>query len=74
MSILLATAQQRLIDYLDAEAAVIKRQEYRIGDRMVKYADLEEIRKGIAYWENKVADLTASATGRARYRVPTPRW
>lgn len=74
MSISLAIAQQRLTEYLNAEAAVIQRQEYKIGDRSVKFADLAEIRNGITYWEGKVANLEAQARGGGRYRVPNPRW
>lgn len=74
MSITLQIAQQRLTQYLDAEAAVLQRQEYKIADRSVKFADLAEIRAGITYWQGKVDEETATSTGRPRYRVPTPRW
>lgn len=74
MSITLQIAQQRLTEYLNAEAAVLMRQEYRIADRSVKFADLAEIRAGITYWQGKVDEASALATGRSRYRVPTPRW
>lgn len=74
MSISLSIARQRLTEYLNAEAAVLTRQEYRIADRSVKFADLAEIRKGIAYWEDKVANLESQARGGSRYRVPSPRW
>lgn len=74
MSITLQIAQQRLTEYLSAEAAVLQRQEYRIADRSVKFADLAEIREGINYWQRKVEEEQAKSTGRPRYRVPTPRW
>ena len=75
MSITLAIAQQRLTQYLDAEAAVLTGQEYRIADRSLKRADLAEIRKGIDYWSDKVDNLSiGSAGGGRRSIVPRPLW
>ena len=78
MSITLQIAQQRLTQYLDAEAAVLGGQEYRIADRSLKRADLGEIRKGIDYWSAKVGDLGAAAgvagAGGRRSIVPRPLW
>jgi hypothetical protein len=75
MSITLQIAQQRLTQYLDAEAAVLGGQEYRIADRSLKRADLAEIRKGIEYWSDKVENLSiGSASGSRRCIVPRPLW
>ena len=75
MSITLQIAQQRLTQYLDAEAAVLGGQEYRIADRSLKRADLAEIRKGIEYWRDKVENLSiGSASGSRRSIVPRPLW
>lgn len=74
MTLTLEIARARLTDYLNAEAAILKRQEYRIADRSVKFADLAEIRAGIVYWQTKVSELEAVARGRSRVRVPSPRW
>lgn len=49
-----AQIQQRLDMYLEAEKKVLAGQEYRIGDRTLKRADLEKIRAAIT-------DLTAEA-------------
>jgi hypothetical protein len=75
MSITLQIAQQRLTQYLDAEAAVLGGQEYRIADRSLKRADLAEIRKGIDYWSEKVENLSiGTASGSRRCIVPRPLW
>jgi hypothetical protein len=75
MSITLSIAQQRLTQYLDAEAAVLTGQEYRIADRSLKRADLAEIRRGINYWSDKVDSLSlGSAGGGRRSIVPRPLW
>jgi hypothetical protein len=75
MSITLQIAQQRLTQYLDAEAAVLGGQEYRIADRSLKRADLAEIRKGIEYWSDKVDNASiGSSGGSRRCIVPRPLW
>jgi hypothetical protein len=75
MSITLQIAQQRLTQYLDAEAAVLGGQEYRIADRSLKRADLAEIRKGIEHWNEKVENLSiGSSSGSRRCIVSRPLW
>lgn len=56
-------AQQRLNDYLNAEAACLAGQEVRLGDKLVRNADLAEIRKGIEYWSAQVEKLAAGGRG-----------
>ncbi len=72
----LAVAEARLQTYIDAEEAILVRgQNYTIemGDsrRVLTRGDLAEIRRGIDYWTNKVAQLKRSAarTSRTRYIV-----
>ena len=48
--------------YLEAEEAVLKGQEYTIDGQNLKRADLEQIRKGRIWWENKKAQIE-SGTG-----------
>lgn len=48
--------------YLEAEEAVLKGQEYTIDGQNLKRADLEQIRKGRIWWENKKAQV-ANGTG-----------
>ena len=42
---------------MDAELRILDGQEYEIGGRKLKRADLEEVQKGIAMWENVVGKL-----------------
>jgi hypothetical protein len=74
--ITLEQATARLQVYLDAEAAILARQEYRIGDRSMKFADLAEVQAGVDIWNRRVQELTnrSSAGGRGRSFTPTPRW
>ena len=70
--ITLETAQARLDAYLAAELAVLGGQAYEIAGRMLRRADLAEIRAGIEVWDQRVKTLTAQAAGRRRAIVPRP--
>lgn len=61
--ITLAQAEAKLTAYLDAETAVLSGQEYTIGTRRMRRADLAEIRDGIAYWNGKVNELSSGGAG-----------
>lgn len=50
----MATAQDMLQHYIDAEIAVLKGQRFRQGDRELTRADLEEIRAGRREWQARV--------------------
>lgn len=62
----MSTATDLLAAYIAAETAVLTGAEYRLGDRMLKMADLSMIQKGRAEWQAKVNAETAAANG-----VPT---
>ena len=70
----LSTANARLQLYLDAEAAILTRQEYAINGRRLRYADLAEVRAGIDLWDRRVKELTARNSGRGRSISLSPRW
>ena len=70
--ITLAQAQARLDEYLAAEAAVLSGQEYEIGGRRLKRANLGEIQKGIDIWNQRVQRLGARSTGSGAAIVPRP--
>lgn len=70
-SISLATAQTQLDAYLAAETAILNGQEYQIGGRRLKRANLSDVQAGIALWNQRVQDLTARQR-RGRYVVPAP--
>jgi hypothetical protein len=70
--ITLAIATARLDDYLDAEVKVLGGQEKKMGDRMLKRADLAEIQAGIQIWDRRVQELSSRANGRGRGFTPRP--
>lgn len=75
--ITLEQAQAQLDAWLSASTAVASSQSYEIdtgnGRRKLTRADAEQIRMMIAYWQNKVNELTSSSAGgrkRTRYVIP----
>lgn len=69
----LTTAQTKLNTWLAAEDAVAKGQEYTIGNRKMRRADLKEIRESISYWDGMVQRLSANNGQRGiRMRGGTP--
>lgn len=73
--ITLEVARKHLDAWLEAEIAVTNAQSYTIGSRVMTKADLEEIRKTIDYWNNKVAELEniQKYGGRNRAKRAVPR-
>jgi len=69
--ITLTTAQAQLDAYLAAETAILSGQEYSIGTRRLKRADLSMVQAGITLWNQRVQDLTVRQR-RGRYVVPAP--
>jgi hypothetical protein len=67
-AITLAQAQAKLAEYLAAESAVLSGQDYSIGSRRLRRADLPEIRAGRKEWEAKVNALEDGGTGGMRVR------
>ena len=72
--ITLAQAETRLQEYLDAEAKVLLGQAYQMAGRSMTRADLKAIREGIALWDEKVKQLSSSASGKSRMRTICPGW
>lgn len=64
--ITLADAESKLAQYQSAEEKVLIGQSYEIAGRSLRRADLAEIRRGIDYWDKKVQELSARASGRGR--------
>lgn len=65
----LQKAKERLNAYYEAELAVLSGQEYRIGTRTMRRADLIEIRKAINELEGLVQQLEASQSGSTSARA-----
>ncbi len=67
--ITLTQARQHLLAWLEAELAITTSQSYTIGSRSLTRANLDEVRKQVAFWENKVAELENIAKRKGRNRV-----
>ncbi|WP_025847622.1 DUF6148 family protein [Paenibacillus ehimensis] len=70
MSARLEILRSRLQQYIDCEAAILAgAQEYMIGPRQLKRANLNEISEMIRYLEKEVEAEAAKTAGRGRNRV-----
>jgi hypothetical protein len=65
----LMQAKERLKAYYEAELAILSGQEYKIGTRSLKRADLGEIRRAIKDLEQVCDELEAKAKIGARRRA-----
>lgn len=65
----LEEAQKHLSAWLAADLACSTGQEYKIGSRTLRRADLSDIRKQIAYWRNEVDALSISRRGARVMRI-----
>ncbi len=63
MAISLETAKQMLDLYVQAEKEVLLNQSYKINDRTLTRANLEEISKNRQIWEQKVSRLERNTRG-----------
>jgi hypothetical protein len=66
----LANAREMLRGWIKAEQAVMLGQEYRIGTRSLKRADLGMIASRIKFWQDEEARLEGSSHIRIRQIVP----
>lgn len=64
-----AQAQAQLDVYLAAETAVLGSQSYEIAGRKLTRANLSEIQRGVALWNERVKTLASRAAGRKRSRT-----
>ena len=62
----MTTATTMLAAYIAAETALLEGKEARIADRMMRFEDLSEIRKGRQEWQQKVDTEAATAAGAPR--------
>lgn len=70
--ITLADAEAKLALWMTAETAVAGGQEYTIGSRNLRRANLAEIREQIGYWNSWVQKLSRGGSGGMRVRGVTP--
>lgn len=64
--ITLAQAEAKLTTWMDAEDKIAQGQEYQIGSRRLKRADLAEVREQITYWNSWVNKLSNGGGARVR--------
>ncbi|MNV69142.1 hypothetical protein D3C71_1620370 [compost metagenome] len=73
----LQLAQQRLANYLTAEARILESQEYTVGQggtaRRNRRADLEQVQAGIKTTQAEIATLQVTQTGGRRLVYLRPR-
>ena len=73
----LQLAQQRLANYLTAEARILQSQEYTVGQggtaRRNRRADLEQVQAGIKATQAEIATLQAAQSGARRVTYLRPR-
>lgn len=73
----LQLAQQRLANYLKAEARILESQEYSVGQggtaRRNRRADLEQVQAGIKTTQAEIATLQSSQSGARRVTYLRPR-
>lgn len=60
----MTTASDLLALYLEAEAAILRRQSYTIGDRTLTFANLGEVRRERERLEKRVASESSGSAGR----------
>ena len=73
----LELAQQRLANYLEAEARILQSQEYTVGQggtaRRNRRAELEQVQAGIKSAQAEIANLQAAQSGARRILHLRPR-
>lgn len=67
----MSTASDLLTLYIAAETAILQGQEFRMGDRALKLADLAEVRAERKALELRVAAETRTAAGASSPRFQT---
>lgn len=65
----LQLAKDRLNAYYEAELAILSGQEYKIGSRTLRRADLKEVRAAINALERQVQELEALQNGNTTARA-----
>ncbi|MCL2547520.1 MAG: DUF6148 family protein [Oscillospiraceae bacterium] len=64
------TAKDMLNGWIMAEQAVMTGQEYQMGTRRLRRADLREIRTSVKYWSDKVDEIAGVSRIRVQQIIP----
>lgn len=67
--ITLDRAQRHLDEWLEAELEITTHQSYRLGNQTLTMADLDEVRRMIQYWDEKVQKLLVQEKTGGRNRT-----
>lgn len=67
--ITLAQAEAKLAEYLSAESKILLGQKVAIDGQELTRAHLEFVQQGIATWNERARNLSATASGRGRMRT-----
>jgi hypothetical protein len=70
--ITLAHAQARLDALMAAYDKIVLGQKVEIDGQALTRANLADVQRGIEFWDSKVKQLSASASGRGRMRTVSP--
>lgn len=66
----LSVARERLKVYLLAETAILSSQEYRIGSKSLRRADLSDVQRKIKELQNEIARLESGGKNKIVRVVP----
>lgn len=66
----LTTARNRLSAYLKAETAILTSQEYWMGSKRMRRADLEDVQKKIKELQKEIARLESGGKNKMARVVP----
>jgi len=66
----LALAKDMLHGWILAEQAVMTGQEYRMGTRLLRRADLRAIRDSIRYWKGEIDRMEGRSRIRTQQVIP----
>ena len=66
----LKIARDMLQGWILAEQAVMTGQEYRMGTRLLRRANLSEIRASIKYWKGEIGKLEGHSRIRTQQIIP----
>ncbi len=69
--ITLAQAEAQLAVWLEASIKIAGGQSYRIGDRQLQRADLDQVNRQIQFWQKQVERLGGDSAAGIRVGVAT---
>ncbi len=68
-AITLEDAKQRLMDWMEADAALAAGQSYEIYGRKLSRVDAEQVRENIKFWSDQVNKIERAQSGQGGIRI-----